>query len=229
MNEGKAMGQWAYYGLSSSEDEKTAALNEVAFIERQLKDRIRDEPFVPWGRKQQNDWDKRTNFIYKVSTWNNFQKHTSNFPKSLRNYALNRWFNFWSAKGVENIFCSLPGVEPHLNKYDRLIDFSIKGISFDHKTTVYPKGYDHPITYAVQKPISLISWLYDNQSSQQRHHMGNRLFIVLHGQNNWTLRAELKKMRGIISDYVANFDSNNLISLPTSGGEILSDIIWFTK
>jgi hypothetical protein len=231
IDEGKAMGQWAYYGINSQEDKRTAALNEVIYIEQQLKNRIQNESFVPWGRKQQNDWDKRTNFIYKISSWEDFKKYTSNLPKPIRNYALNRWFNFWSANGVENIFCSLPGVEPNLNKYDRLIDFSINRISFDHKTTVYPKRYSHPINYAIENPLSLIKWLYDNQSKQQRFHLANRLFIVLYDQNgvHWKLRAELKQLYEIIANYVLSFDATQLPTLSLQQKQIRSDIIWFTK
>lgn len=228
MDEGKAMGQWAYYGLSSSEDEKTAALNEVAFIERELKKRIEAEPFAPWGRKQQNDWDRRTNFIYKTRTWDDFKNKTSGFSSQLRKYALNRWFNFWSANGVENIFCSLPGVEANLNQYDRLVDFSINNIPFDHKTTVYPRRYNHPVTYAIRNPLTLVTWLYNNQSKQGRYHTANRLFIVLYDKNNdhWRLRAELEKMRQAINDYVLNFDSNRLLRFSLNHQEIISDIIW---
>ncbi len=148
MDEGKAMAQWAYYNISSPGDERMATLNHMHFIERELKKRIKEEPYAPWGRKQQDDWDKLTNFIYEVLLWKEFKVKTLNFDVELRRYALNRWFNFWSANGVENIFCSLPEVEANLNQYDRLVDFSINNIPFDHKTTVYPKRYNYPVTYA---------------------------------------------------------------------------------
>jgi hypothetical protein len=230
MDEGKAMGQWAYYGLSSAEDTRKASLDQVKFIQGELFKRIKDEPFTPWGRKQANDWDKKTNFIYKTSTWEGFKAKADSCPLPLRNYALNRWFNFWSANGVENIFCSLPGVEPHHNQYDRLVDFTISGIPFDHKTTVFPKQYKEGYDFALSHPDSLIVWLYLNQSRQQRYHLGNRLFIVLWhnlGQH-WKLRARLMDMRQVIQSYIESFDRGELVRLSIQGKDILSDIIWFS-
>lgn len=213
MDKGKAMGQWAYYGLSTQKDEKTAALLQVEFIEKELMKRIEEEPFAPWGRKQENSWDRRTNFIYKVSTWEGFKKATINFQLPIRNYALNRWFNFWSANGIENIFCSLPGVKPHLSKYDKLVDFKINSIPFDHKTTVFPKRYNKGFAHSLSYPESLAKWLYENQSKQQRYHLGNRLFVVLYAKNgeHWKLRARLTDIHKIIKDYVETFDEKSLI------------------
>jgi len=57
----------------------------------------------------------------------------------LKNYALNRWYNFWSAKTIENIFGEHKNIKPHLNSKDKLTDFYIKNIPFDHKTTIFPK------------------------------------------------------------------------------------------
>ena len=112
----------------------------LVVLEQELKKRLRYKK-TPWGRKQADNWDRQTNFIYKTFEWEAVLKIVRTFDPPLRNYAINRWFNFWSAIGVEDIFCNLPGVSPALNNKDRLVDFTIKSIRFDHKTSVFPDNY----------------------------------------------------------------------------------------
>jgi len=87
-------------------------------IESELKKRLK-YPYK-WGRKQNDQFDKLTNFVYKISEFevvlreidNRFNKDKEH--KNISNYALNRWYNFWSAQAVEKIFCSLPASSPSL-------------------------------------------------------------------------------------------------------------------
>lgn len=174
-----------------------------------------------WGRKQNNDWDKETNFIYKVRHFGQLEHHIkikfekqSNF-KELRIYALNRWYNFWSAQGVEYIFCSYPNVVPHSDPYHQYIDFWIDEIPFDHKTSVFPKKYNQSIEFATSSPQYLIRWLYENQSKQKRFHLQNRLFLVLHEKNgqHQKLKSEIGILQSAIEKYLRDFDPKNLKKL----------------
>lgn len=204
----------------------------------ELQQRIR-EGYLPWGQKQNNRWDALTNFIYRTPTWQEVkQAAQTRCPADIDSrrffaYAANRWFNFWSAQGVEAIFCDLPGVIPAKNPRDRLVDFSINGLTFDHKTSVFPQKYPHPLYYARCSPESLIEWLYLNQSSQGRQHFANRLFIILVDEQNgehWKLRAELPWLKEKIETYVRYFDPQKLVRLAFEDGQTaLSDIIWAIK
>lgn len=166
-------------------------------IESELKKRL-SYPYK-WGRKQNDYFDKLTNFIYKTSEFDEVIKEingrfkTDKEHKNISNYALNRWYNFWSSQAVEKIFCSLPNVIPAFDRKDRLVDFSIDGVTFDHKTSIFPKKIPLKIKDAVKKTDQLIKWLYKNQSQQQRKHLKNRLFIVLHSSDSehWKLKAEI--------------------------------------
>lgn len=113
------------------------------------------------------------------------------------------------------------------------MDFQIDGITFDHKTTVFPRKYNQSIDYAKSNPSDLIKWLYDNQSQEQRKHFKNRLFIVLYssnGGNHWKLKAEISWLRELIELYVQNFKPDNLYRFPFERGYItLSDVIWGIK
>ncbi|MBN2572347.1 MAG: hypothetical protein JXA68_09490 [Ignavibacteriales bacterium] len=202
-------------------------------IENELKKRL-VYPYT-WGKKQNNGDDRLTNFIYDI---NSFEKLLSeidirfkNKPNYnyLFNYALNRWYNYWSARAVESIFCSLPNVIPAKDEKDRLVDFSIRGINFDHKTSVFPRKYPRNYDYAKQHSKDLCEWLYKNQSQEGRKHLKNRLFIVLFSKDgkHWKLKSEISVLKEKIEFYVNNFNNRKLIEIKFTDESIaLTDIIW---
>lgn len=209
----------------------------LKILENELQKRLQ-YPYV-WGRKQNNLWDSYTNFIYTTDTWEALmpqmttilEKYKLN-KRDLFNYTINRWYNFWSAIAVEHIFTSLPGVIPSKNSKNRLVDFTIHNIPFDHKTTVFPKQFKKSLAYAKNHEKELITWLYDNQSTQQRHHLKNRLFIVVFEEQgaHWKLKADLFLLKTEIEKYVSNFNPNKLHSLTfADNSQALSAIIWVTK
>jgi len=205
-------------------------------LETEFKKRL-EYPYV-WGTRQNNYYNGLTNFIYQTKEFDTLLKEIdARFKGKLDyqaffNYALNRWYNFWSAQAVEQIFCQCDGVVSALDSRDRLIDFSINGINFDHKTSVYPKGYGLPLKDALSNKGSLIDWLYENQSQQQRHHLKNRLFIVVYSNNgeHWKVKSEITLLSGIIKEYVKDFNEKKLLKFTLEDNLItLSDIIWVIK
>jgi len=118
-----------------------------------------------------------------------------------------------------------------INKFDKLIDFTINTTCFDHKTSVFPTGFNQTLAHAKNNPAELIQWLYLNQSQEGRKHLKNRLFIVLVEKNNdhWKLKAEIKLLKSEIDKYVENFNSDNLIYLQLENNNIVSDLIWVEK
>lgn len=200
-------------------------------IETELK-RLNAMP--AWGRKQSDDWDRLSNFVYEMPTYAELQMRLRqlNQSEAFKNYVLHRWFNTLSAMAVERIFAQCAGVLPNRNRYDKLVDFSIQGVTFDHKTTVFPARFPYHIAYAQEHPELLIRWLYDEQSKQGRFHQANRLFLVLWNADgeHWRLRAELSKIQTIIANYVAHFDARKLHEITFSNQiTALSDIIWFVQ
>lgn len=213
-------------------------MNEkLQHLEAQLKKRW---PYkYKWLQKQNDHWDRYTNFIYNILEWEDLISETAKLVKSKNlnkeetfYYTVNRWYNFWSSVAVEEIFCSLPGVIPAKNSKDKLVDFSINNIPFDHKTSVFPKGFGRNFAYAKVNKNQLIDWLYAQQSSQQRQHFANRLFVVVHKSdgNHWKLKAEISLLHNAISEYVANFDPSRLTEFNfPNNKKALSDIIWVTQ
>jgi len=205
-------------------------------IEKELKKRL--EYSYKWGRKQNDPFDKLTNFVYQIPTFDETLKEIENrFRKdkehgNISNYALNRWYNFWSAQAVEKIFCSLPNVKPAIDEKDRLVDFTIDGVTFDHKTSVFPKNFPYNIDEAIKKTDELIKWLYKHQSQQQRKHLKNRLFIVLYSSTgeHWKLKAEISWLKERIEKYMKGFNPHYLLKFQLEKNqETLADVIWAIK
>ncbi|MBT4730646.1 hypothetical protein HOB87_01575 [Candidatus Woesearchaeota archaeon] len=198
-------------------------------VERELKKRL---PYqYRWGRKQSNSWDSDTNFIYQTYSFESLLKKTEQFSQELKDYALNRWYNFWSAMAAEDIFASHDNVIANKNSYDKLVDFTIDDIPFDHKTSIFPKGFNKSYEYAIENEKELIQWLYDNQSQQGRKHLKNRLFIIMYDKNNqhWKMKSEIMELKKEIDLYVDDFSQSNLYEFDFGDGKVYSDILWITK
>jgi hypothetical protein len=206
---------------------------ELTNIEKELKKRLA-YPYK-WGRKQNDEFDRLTNFVYRIISFEEVLKEIqSRFNRdrdhdNIANYALNRWYNFWSAQAVEKIFCSLPNVKPALDEKDRLVDFTIDGVTFDHKTSIFPKNFPYTIDEAIKKTDELILWLYKHQSQEQRKHLKNRLFIVLYSSDgeHWKLKAEISWLKERIEKYMEGFNPHYLLKFPLEKNqETLADVIW---
>lgn len=208
--------------------------------EKELKKRL-TYPYK-WGRKQNDYFDKLTNFVYRIFSFDdviteiNKRFKDDREHQDISNYALNRWYNFWSAQAVEKIFCSLPNVKPALDSKDRLVDFTIwpdgrqvDGVTFDHKTSIFPKNFPYPIDEAIKKTDELINWLYKNQSQQQRKHLKNRLFIVLYSSDgeHWKLKSEISWLKERIEKYMLGFNPHYLLKFQLENDQpTISDVIW---
>jgi len=202
-------------------------------VETELKKRL-VYPYK-WGRKQNDTFDNHTNFIYKTFLFDDLleeieKRFTGNSElDDYFNYALNRWYNFWSAQAVEHIFCTFPDVKPARDSKDRLVDFTIQGAAFDHKTSVFPKNFPLEIKEAIKHTPELIKWFYKNQSQQQRKHLKNRLFIVLYNSTgeHWKLKADISWLKEKIDHYLLGFHPDFLMKFSfEKGSTIISDIIW---
>src|SRR3954470_6043296 len=96
-------------------------------IEAELKKRTRYKQ--TWGRKQTNDYDKLTGFIYTTKAFDDviaqIKNRFANHPniKDIGNSAANRWFNFQSSQAVEAMFRNHQAVRAADNSKDKYCDF----------------------------------------------------------------------------------------------------------
>ena len=202
-------------------------------LEKELKKRHR-YPYK-WYRNQNDLWDSYTNFIYAEKDFDSIIRRIQITSENLNlpfdevfQYAVNRWYNFWSAQAVEFIFSEMEAVVPVKETKDREKDFYLSGIPFDHKTSVFPKKFGRNFDYARVNKSELILWLYKNQSRQQRHHLKNRLFIVVYDINgaHWKLKAELSLLKTTVEKFVGDFSPEQLHSFSIGKRKFLSDVIW---
>ena len=115
-------------------------------LEQQLKKRLRYKN--RWYQRQNDLWDNRSAFIYETMSWDDLvrkmEKAVSQNGYEKRPYfyyTVNRWYNYWSARAAEQIFTQSSGITPNPKPKKGHFDFSWQGIRFDHKTSVFPKGY----------------------------------------------------------------------------------------
>lgn len=187
-----------------------------------------------WQNVKQNDYlDRKTRFIYSIYFYNELLSKIkeAGLNENEASYAKNRWYNYHSAKITESLFANSPKVKANLNQYDKLVDFSIDGINFDHKGTVFPAKIPYTLKQCFFNKKILIDWLYDNQSSQGRYHIGNRLFIVFYDlkeQKHWRLKSEISLIKNAIQNYLNTFNKDNLITF-SKEKNILSDVIFIIK
>ena len=204
----------------------------IAELEAEL--RARHALPYHWGQVQNDAFDQRTRFIYHEKTWagllNRLAEYRAapDYPRLL-DYAANRWYNYWSARAVEFFFSESARVRPAANPRDRLRDFFLDGIAFDHKTSVWPAGFRGTLPAARAAPTALIQWLYAHQSSQGRFHTANRLFVILHAADghHWKLKADLGRLRAAIREFM-HHPVLLPVALETSNGprEVTAAVVW---
>jgi hypothetical protein len=204
--------------------------------EQELKKRI-THPYE-WGRQQNDELDSLTDFVYHIFSFEALLKEIEvRFKvdpafKEISDYGMNRWYNFWSAKAIEHIFCSHQSVKAARDSNDRLREFRIGDLSFDHKTSTYPRGFNHDLEFGQKHPRELIEWFYTHQSQQRRKHFENRIFIVLYATDgqHWRLKAELAWLDGIIKSYLDHFDAAKLYRYKFEGKrETVADLMWAVR
>jgi hypothetical protein len=204
--------------------------------EQELKKRFA-HPYE-WGQHQSDERDLQTDFAYHIFSFDALLKEIEGRFRGergyeeLMSYGINRWYNFWTAKGIEQIFCSHPIVTSPHEGNDRLRTFRIRELNFDHKTSTYPRGFNHDLDYGQKHPRELAEWFYQHQSQQRRKHFENRIFVVLYASDgaHWKLKAELSWLSSLIRPYLDTFDPEKLFRIKIEGKrELLADVLWAVK
>jgi len=175
----------------------------------------------PWGRKQDDAWDRLSNFIYRVQTLAGVRRQAQAVARANQldvepfvDYTIRRWYNHHTHDQILKIFYAHPDVRPEANPKSHQIDFYVRNIPFDLKVSRFPRAYPETITYTQKYPHHLAEWQYQHQSKQGRYHVGNRLFIVLHHQaqpeQTWRLRQDFETLAKLIQNFL---DAPTLLGL----------------
>jgi len=124
------------------------------------------------------------------------------------NYAICSWFNHWTTVYIEEHIGAHPKVIPTI-KNIKGIDLFFAGQPFDLKITYIPKEYN--IANALQNPLDLAVWMYENQGAE-RFGADNRIFIILLDKENPAKSWELKRNFELIFSEIDAFFSKDNIS-----------------
>jgi len=220
----------------------------LQYLEKELKKRAQF-PYNWNNTKQNNKNDSSTNFVYTSPNFEyiHHKIKTNISDKNLQNYALNRWYNFWSAKAVESIFVQNENITAEKNVKHKYSDFLIydkhtnKKINFDHKTTVLPKCFNKKVLdflknnppQNIQKfDKEIIQWLYENQSQEGRKHWKNRFFVILidtQKEEHWKLKSELLILHEKISEKLKIFTMRDCVEFTHFGEKVYSAVFWIVK
>ena len=186
-----------------------------------------------WGR-QNNCFDKRSNFIYRVETVDECLQEARELGID-ENYVLHRWYNFHTSTRCEELFVKHGAIKEQ-DPYNHDIDIYIDEIPYDVKLTVYPAKLEREGILldlnTREGKNSLIRWMYKNQSQEGRKHLKNRLFLVCNAESDFEKLA-LKCEFDIIEEkiynyfrYLEEFEPNRII-IEDNGKEyaVYSEII----
>lgn len=167
--------------------------------------------------KQRDDLDKLTSFIYYSSTFEDLEYEYERIKNQVDfSYVAHRWYNYKTSKMTENIFTSFDVCRAEENKKHKTIDLYIFDTPFDIKVTAFPYAFkkerkDFPNDRSYRN--ALIQWFYKHQSSEQRMHIANRLFVVCKGEssddNNYSsklLKSDFPQIEKKIYTYLSYLD-----------------------
>ncbi len=192
---------------------------------------------LEWGR-QNNRFDKRSNFIYRVETVDECLQKAREMAID-ENYVLHRWYNYQTSIYCEGLFVKY-GAQKEKQLYNHDIDIYINEIPYDVKLTVYPaklkRSGEILNLHNRDDKNTLIRWMYANQSQEGRKHLKNRMFIVCNGENtyqNLVLKSDFDIIETRISGYFHFLENNepNKLVIQDAGQEyeVYSDIISIEK
>jgi hypothetical protein len=133
-----------------------------------------------WKTKQNDDLDRKTNFIYTSQNFDDVIEKSRSIPLNEfeTSYAAHRWKNLrrhdaWLQAMLE----SSEAFQEYEEKQHKYIDFEYLShgsrIPFDLKVTRYPNS-----ARANLPDLELAKWYFENQSSEARFHLHNRFFVV---------------------------------------------------
>ena len=168
--------------------------------------------------------DAQTKFIYSAETIDEVREQCAINNVDFK-YALHRWYNFNCAKMHEDFFIQNGAVKEN-NPYHKTIDFYLFETPFDLKTTVFPKAITDKSSYDLNNRIgknNLIKWMYENQSTEGRYHLENRLFIVC---SDMIKKSDFVQIQNKIKLFIEFSKQYGFNIIEIKNKNLCSDIIW---
>ncbi len=199
-----------------------------------LQKELRKRYLLPhtWHYKYDAYLDAKSNFIYSNYNFDEIIEKTEKLSEDLRQYAINRWYNYWCDKGLYLIFTNHEIVTPNYNHYNEIETITIQEINFKIRSQVYPNQFARTLRYALLHKEELLYWLYRRIRKSNLHPLNNHIFVVFYQRDgdHWKLKAELYWLRNIIFNYLDHFDLQKVVRLNIQDNITnYADIIWCVK
>lgn len=172
------------------------------------KELLKVETFS-WGVIQgQLDQKIQTEYVRKIVRYDELLNRVkTGLHDDITNYVVCTWFNHWTTVLIEEHISMHERVIPTI-KNIKGVDIFFDGQPFDLKVTYLPRDYDH--RKAIEKPLDLAVWMYENQGIQ-RFGADNRLFVVLLDRDNPERSWELKRNFDLVFQRIDEFfDKENV-------------------
>ncbi|MEM7031383.1 MAG: hypothetical protein AAF629_17610 [Chloroflexota bacterium] len=171
------------------------------------------ETMPPWGRTQGNDWDRKSNFVYRVTMLDALRRQAVARAKAdgideqaFLAYVIRRWYNHHTHQVIFSMLCEHPHIRAEENPRHHTIDFYLHDLAFDLKLSRFPRAFPGTVDEAMADPVSLINWQYQQQSREWRYHTANRFFIIFHHrtkpQLTWQLRRDFDRLKTRLYPYL---------------------------
>jgi hypothetical protein len=173
------------------------------------KELLKVETFS-WGVIQgQLDQKIQTEYVRKIVRYDELLNRVkTGLHDDITNYVVCTWFNHWTTVLIEEHISMHERVIPTI-KNIKGIDIFFDGQPFDLKVTYLPRDYDH--RKAIEKPLDLAVWRYENQGIQ-RFGADNRLFVVLLDRDNPERSWELKRNFDLVFQRIDEFFDKESVS-----------------
>lgn len=175
-----------------------------------LKNELSKVKSFSWGTKQgELDQKIQKDFVRIYCYYDDLVNHVkATLFKDVTNYVICSWFNYWTTVYIEEHIGMHPKVIPTI-KNIKGIDIFFDGQPFDLKITYVPRNYN--IEEAVNNPLNLAVWMYENQGAE-RFGADNRLFFILLDKDDTNRSWELKRDFNLIFSKIDSFFSKEKVS-----------------
>jgi len=173
------------------------------------KELLKVETFS-WGVIQGQLAQKiQTEYVRKIVRYDELLNRVkTGLHDDITNYVVCTWFNHWTTVLIEEHISMHERVIPTI-KNIKGIDIFFDGQPFDLKVTYLPRDYDH--RKAIEKPLDLAVWMYENQGIQ-KFGADNRLFVVLLDRDNPERSWELKRNFDLVFQRIDEFFDKESVS-----------------
>ncbi len=197
-------------------------------LEKELRKRL-SRPEI-WHYKYLPQFEEQIEFVYQIPKFSEVESKLHTLPREVRQYGLNRWYNYWSLQAIYQIFAEHPKVKRPARESEKGDLLTIQYTDFLIKPLVFPAAFSRTLRYAIGHKEELLYWLYRKFIYRPQRSGQNAIFLIFYHRNgeHWKLKAQLSNIRNTIHSYLNSFDLYRLHRIHFPDNRFFySDVLWF--